>query len=133
MFKKGLIAGLANFVVGLILTFGLERLVPGVAAEYQKVALFRPFTDPLMMVYFAYPFILGMVSAYFWGIVGKNFSGSPAKKAFDFAKLYFIIATIPGMFISYTTFQVSFAMILSWTITGFIEIFVAGFVFAKMK
>jgi hypothetical protein len=133
MIKKGLIAGLVNFVVGLILTFGVEKLFSALRLEYQKVAIFRPFTDPLMMVYFAYPFILGIVAAYLWGIVAKDYKGSVTAKAWKFAMLYFVIATIPGMFISYTTFQVSLGMILSWTLTGLIEIFVAGLVFAKIK
>lgn len=133
MLKKGLIAGVVNFILGFGLSFGLEKLIPGIAGQYQNIAIFRPFSDPLMMVYFAYPFILGIVGAYFWGIVGGNFKGSIASRAWKFAKLYFIVATIPGMFISYTTFQVSFTMILGWTITGLIEIFVAGLVFAKIK
>lgn len=133
MLKKGLIAGVVNFVLGFALGFGLQKLIPGVNAQYQNIAIFRPFSDPLMMVYFAYPFILGIVGAYFWGIVGSNFKGSVATRAWKFAKLYFIIATIPGMFITYTTFQVDIMMILTWTITGLIEIYVAGLVFAKLK
>ncbi len=133
MYKKGLLAGLANLIIGMGLNFGLQAIFPDLGKEYQNTALFRPWSDPLMMIYFAYPFVLGVVAAYLWNLVSKNFTGSPAKKAWQFAKLYFIIATIPGMFVSYTCFQVSLLMILSWSVAGFINIFVAGLIFTKVK
>lgn len=133
MIKKGLFAGLAILVLGIIFNIAVEAIFPILAHEYQNAALMRPWTDPLMMIFFAYPFILGLVASYFWTLIGKNFTGSTLEKAFGFAKTYFIIATIPGMFISYTTFHISFLMVASWTVLGFLEIFVAGFIFAKTR
>lgn len=51
----------------------------------------------------------------------------------EFAKIYFIIATIPGMFISYTSMQLSLTMVLLWTIVGYLEALIAGLVFTKIK
>jgi hypothetical protein len=125
LWKRGLIAGLANLVLGFGINQFVMLLLPAITAEYQNEAMFRPWSDPLMMVYFAYPFILGVVAAYLWERVGKP-------KPFDFAKLYFLIATIPGMFITYTSFQISFTMVLLWAATGFVEVFVAGLVFVRV-
>lgn len=132
MLKKGLIAGLAVFIVSLIFSFGLQAIYPPLAKEYQT-ALFRPWTDPLMMAFFVYPFILGLVGAYFWSLIAYKLQGDNLKKAFEFAKIYFIIATIPGMYIMLTTFTVSYLMVLSWAAVGFIEVFVAGYIFARFK
>lgn len=132
MIKKGLIAGVAILVVGLAITFGLQALLPAYAEEY-KTALFRPWTDPLMMLFFAYPFIFGIVGAYLWDMVSGKFTGDYKRKAFEFARLYFIIATIPGMFMTITTFNLSFLMVGVWTVTGFVEAYVAGLVFGKVK
>jgi len=68
-----------------------------------------------------------------WGLLKPHLKGDEIHKALHFAKIYFIIATIPGMFITYTSFQVSLPMVLLWTITGYIEVFVAGYIFAKVK
>lgn len=133
MLKKGLIAGFINLIIGILVNIVLQAVLPSIAKEYQKPGLMRPWSDPLMTIFFAYPFITGAVLSYFWTIVGNNFKGSVSNRAFQFAKLYFVIATIPGMFISYTSFQVSFLMILSWTAMGFVGAYVAGFVFAKIK
>jgi len=133
MWKKGLIASVVILVVGMALNMLLGVVFPNLAAEYQNPALFRPWTDPLMMLFFAYPFITGFVLAYLWSVLGKWLTGSPTSKAWQFAKLYFVVATIPGMFISWTSFQVSPLMIASWTIVGLVEAFAAGFVFTKFK
>lgn len=134
MIKRGLVAGIVNLIlgIGLMLLFG--QVFPTLAGEYKNSAIFRPWTDPLMQAYFAYPFILGIVAAYLWDKTEKQFKAkTPTSKALEFAKLYFVIATIPGMFISYTSFQVSGMMIGTWTITGFVQALGAGWVFAKIK
>lgn len=126
MLKKGLIAGVAIFVVGFVLQWGIQSLIPGLTAQYQNPELFRPWTDPLMMAAFAYPFVLGLVLAYLWDRLKM-------KDPMEFAKLYFIIASIPGMYITYTSFTVSLTMVLVWTVTGFVQAYTAGHVFTKMK
>ena len=131
--RRGLIAGVAVLVVGFGLNWLIGAVFPSIAQEYQNLAIFRPWTDPLMIVYFAHPFILGIVLAYLWNILEKQLSGDSINKAFQFAKLYFVIATIPGMFISYTSFQVSLFMILAWAVSGFLQVFAAGLVFARVK
>ena len=124
--KKGLLAGLANLVISFVINWLVGIALPGVSSQYQNIAMFRPWSDPLMMVYFAYPFILGLVAAYLWDKVGKP-------QPLEFAKLYFIIATIPGMFITYTSFQISLTMVLLWAVTGFVQVLVAGWVFTKVR
>jgi len=133
MLKRGLIAGVVNLIVGLLFQQFFGTIFPSVGAEYQNTALFRPWNDPLMTLFFAYPFILGIVLAYFWDMVYSSLKGNAQQKIFNFAKIYFLIATIPGMFISYTSFQVSALLVLSWTLSGFIEAYVAGWVFTRMK
>jgi hypothetical protein len=125
LLKRGLISGLANLVLGFGINQFVTLLLPALANEYRNPAMFRPWSDPLMMVYFAYPFILGVAAAYLWEKVGKP-------KPVEFAKLYFLIATVPGMFITYTSFQITFPMVLLWAVTGYIQILVAGLVFVRV-
>lgn len=126
MVKKGLIVGLVNLLLGFGINWAVGAFFPAIAAQYQNSAMFRPWSDPLMMIYFAYPFILGIALAYVWKKLGKM-------KPIEFATFYFIAATIPGMFITYTSFQVSLAMVLLWAATGFVQVWVAGYVFTKVK
>ncbi len=126
MIKRGLITG----VILLATAFGFNWLsailFPSLSAEYQNIAIFRLWNDPIMMLYFFYPFILGFVLSYLWKVLKTK---DPVK----FAWFYFLVAGIPGMFISYTTFQVSLLMIVSWSAVGFLQALIAGFVFTKIK
>lgn len=132
--KQGLMIGIANLLVWFLLSQVLNLLIPSLAKEYQNNSLFRPWTDPLMMTFFLYPFILGFVLAYFWNTFGNQFQGKTrAQKALNFTKFYFLIATVPGMFVSYTSFQVSALMIVSWTLAGLLETFVAGYILVSSK
>lgn len=126
MWKKGLIAGAAILIVGMAVNWLLGVLFPSLASRYQNPAIFRPWDDPLMMAYFGYPFVLGVAASYLWDKV-------KAKSALEFAKLYFVIATIPGMYITLSSFQVSYGMVLSWALVGFVQAFVAGMVFKRVK
>lgn len=133
MIKKGLIAGVVILIAGFILSPIFLMIFPTLNSEYETSGIFRPWTDPLMMAYFLYPFIFGLAASYFWKLSEGKLKGDRVGKALGFAKIYFLIATIPGMFVSYTSFQISFAMVATWTISGFIDAFIAGWIFAKVK
>ena len=131
MIKQGLTIGVINLVVGMVINQGLQILFPELAKEYQG-GFFRPWSDPLMMLFFLYPFILGLALSFLWQMISKQIQGKTrSDRAWNFAKFYFLIATVPGMFISWTSFQISSLMIGSWTLAGLAEIWVAGWILAK--
>ena len=132
MVVNGFIAGFSLLVVSLVLTPLLNFVFPGLQTEYMNEGLFRSWTDPLMSLYFAYPFLLGLVLAWIWQRTKKVIEGkSDFEKAKNFGLSYWLVAGLPGMFITYSSFQVSFAMVLTWSISGLAEAIVAGWVFAK--
>ena len=128
----GLLAGLAMLIVGLAISQVFSRIFPGINAEYANAAIFRPWTDPLMQLYFLYPFVLGIILAFFWGMVNGMIKGNNIwLKGINFGLGYFVLAGIPGMLISYATFQVSLILIISWLVSGLINGIVAGWIFAR--
>ena len=133
MIKPGLIAGFVNLIVTFIFTWLTGVLFPSINTEYQNASIFRPWDDPLMMVFFAYPFIAGLALAYLWKLLKTHLKAVSGNKALQFAMIYFLVATIPGMFISYTTFKISLPMVLLWTFNGFLQVLVAGLVFEKLE
>lgn len=132
--KRALTAGIANLVLGFGLNFLYGFILPTLKTEYQNPAIFRPWSDPLMMLFFLHPFILGLTLAFLWEKVSDKLGSEKSlNKSLNFAKICFIVATIPGMFVSYTTFQISGLMVLSWTITGVLETFISALIFTKIK
>lgn len=126
---SGFAAGLGMLAVSLVLMQIYNALFPSLQAEYQNSSMFRPWSDPLMSLYFLHPFVLGLALAFIFDKVKELINGKTIfEKAFVFALIFWLVATIPGMFISYSSFQLSLLMVLSWSFSGLIQAFVAGLI-----
>jgi hypothetical protein len=122
----GLLLGLIILIIGMILNY-LFMLIPSVNADYTS-GFMRSWQDPLMMAFFFYPFILGLVFAWLWDKTKSSFKGK--MRGCYFGWLLFFLTTVPGMWITYTSFNLSFLTILGWTVSGFINAIIAGFFLA---
>lgn len=125
----GLLFGVIALIVNLIVSY-LFMLIPSVSADYSS-GVMRSLQDPLMMVFFLYPFILGIVFAWLWNTTKGSFRGK--WRACSFGWMLFCLTTIPGMFITYTSFNLSFLTILGWTVSGLITAKIAGFLLVWMN
>lgn len=132
--KSGFIIGIANLIIGMGLSWLMNFLSPSLALEYQNPSIFRPWSDPLMSLYFLYPFLLGLILAWIWEKIKPIFKDKDKTKiALNFGLAYFIVAGLPGMFITYSTFQVSLLLVLSWSLTGIIDAIAAGWILSYRK
>lgn len=128
----GLAAGVALLALMMPISWLLNLVLP-IQGEYSNPnGIFRPLNDPLMSLMFVYPFVIGMALSWLWAGVNKSMKGGMIAKGLQFGFGYWLIATIPGMFITYSSFDVSWMMIATWTISGLIDAMIAGLVFAKL-
>jgi len=125
-----IVAGILMTISNMIISIIMNKVVPGIMTEYQTPGLFRPWSDPLMQAFFAHPFILALALAYVWDKIKGSL---PGNRVLGFVWGCFLVATLPGMFISYTSFQISLAMTLSWTLTSVVSLYVATLVLNKMN
>jgi len=121
------VAGLAMTVIELVISFAMSAIWPAIKVEYANSLMFRSWSDPAMMFYFLYPFILAVMLARIWHWALPL---NPNWQKFGF--LGFLTLTVPGMLITYASFQISATMVISWTITGFLQLFFASWLFAKI-
>ena len=128
----GIVAGIVTLILGMAISY-LFMLIPFVNADYNNSSIMRTWQDPIMSLFFLYPFIFGIALAWVWNKSKGLFKGSARKRGTHFGLTYFIIATIPGMLISYVSFPISIFTIISWTVSGLINAIAAGWVFAKMN
>jgi hypothetical protein len=122
----GILLGLIMLVISFITSY-LFMLIPSVSADYSS-GFMRSWSDPLMMLFFLYPFILGVVFAWLWNKTKTSFKGK--MRGCYFGWLLFFLTTVPGMWITYTSFNLSLLTILGWTVAGFINAKIAGFFLA---
>lgn len=132
MILPGIVSGIAMILTGMFINMPLNALFPAVQAAYNNVALFRPWSDPLMSIFFLAPLWIGFVFAWSYPKLKKYLKGAECMKGLKLGTLYLLIATLPGMFITYSSFQVTVPMTLSWVFFGWIQYVVGGIVVAKM-
>ncbi|KKW42733.1 MAG: hypothetical protein UY92_C0004G0069 [Candidatus Magasanikbacteria bacterium GW2011_GWA2_56_11] len=133
IFSRGLLAGLLLLAVGTVLTPLFNLLAPSLKTEYENQAIFRPWSDPLMMLYFLYPLLLGVIFSWVWAKTKSLFAGTSSfRRGLTFASVYAAVSLLPGMFITYSSFQVSLPMVLSWTGSGFLGAIAAGWLIARL-
>jgi hypothetical protein len=129
----GLTAGFAMLVLAVAVGMLMHAALPSVAKEYENTSLFRSWSDPIMSLYFLYPFFLGIALAWVWnktkGVIGE---GSMWLRGSRFARSFWIISIVPGILMSYSSFPVSLAMSLTWLLSSLIQVLCAGFIYARM-
>jgi hypothetical protein len=125
----GLLLGVIMLVINMIVSY-LFMLIPKVSADYAS-GFMRNWQDPIMLLFFLYPFILGIVFAWLWAKTKSSFKGK--NPGCYFGWLLFFLTTVPGMWITYTSFNLSFLTILGWTLSGLISAKIAGFFLARIN
>lgn len=129
----GALAGAAMLVTGVLMGPFTHFFFPSVQAEYQNPAIFRPWSDPLMSLYFLQPLLVGLILAWVWdktkGLFKKN---DRCPKGLAFALIYWL-TTIPGMFMSLSSFPISFAMVVTWSLNILAQALVAGVILTKFN
>lgn len=130
----GLVAGIIILVVGIGIGYLLNPIFPQLTSEYENFLVFRPWDSTAMKLYFIYPFILGMILSWIWNKSKSLFKKECGccTKGIQFGLIYWIL-TMPGMLITYSTFQMSFLMITTWSVSIFIHSTLVGMVFGKMN
>lgn len=129
-----LAAGFGALVVSLVMGFLSGALFPGLMSQYNNTSLFRPWSDPLMSLYFVHPFIIGAIMTVVWQKIKDLVKGKTLlQRGLMFGFWYFAITTLPGMFISYASFPLSLLMVASWTVSSLLQILTAGPIIAKLN
>ena len=95
--------------------------------------VFRPWEDPIMMLFFLYPIALGLALAWVWEKTKQLFHKNYLNSGLTFGLIYFFVAGIPAFIINFSSFNLPFFMILSWTIMGLVDGLLAGIILARLN
>ena len=128
----GFVSGIVMLILTLLVGF-LVMAIPSVAADYKNPDIKRPMQDPLMTLFYVYPFLFGGILAWVWERSKTLFGGSIWQKGTRFGLAMFLITTVPGMFITYACMPYSFMTVVSWTVQGLLSTLAAGWMFARMS
>lgn len=132
IFLYGLLAGALMLAAGMALSQAYNFVFPSLKAEYMNESLIRSWSDPIMSLYFLYPFVFGILAAWVWSKVKSVVPGQTSwQKAWRFALTGWIVFNIPGMLMSYSTFPISLLMVVSWSLSSLVQFVIAGWIYAR--
>ena len=117
---------LLSWVLGSVLLYSVLFLVSAISMLISPYNIFdiggmRPATDPLMIVYFLYPVLLGFITTFVFSIIRGSLKGTYIKKGLMFGVLLFLLITVTSGFIIITTMLYPVGFYIDMILNGLIS------------
>lgn len=127
----GIIAGFTLLAFSYLALYLLVSFLPGLAEQYYN-PVFSLEGDKTVL-YFLHPFILSFALAWFWERFKGQFEGPWILRGLELGLVYGIVATLPAMWITFSSLSLSFPLVASWFVYGIFQAAVVGVIYAKMN
>ena len=128
----GILAGVIMFMASILVGQVFMFIAPELKNEYQNPHIFRSWEDPMMSFFYVVPFLTGILLAWIWEVTKIVIKGDGmTAKGLNFGLMYWLI-TLPGLIMTYSSFQLSLMIVFSWVITNLVQALCAGLLFSKM-
>lgn len=131
IFLPALTAGVILFVVSYGGLFLAIKYFP---------RLFVDYINPLFSsdnsrdgLFYAHAFVFSFALSWFWERCKSLFKGYFILRGLEFGLVYAGIALVPVMWITFSSLDITLAMVVSWFLYGLCQAVIAGIVFAKMN
>lgn len=127
------LVGCGMLLIGITLGRIANEIVPALETEYANTGIFRPGTDPKMSLFWFVPFITAGLMFWIWNLAKGRIKGSTyGSKGMNFGLIFWTL-TIPGMIMSYCTFQLSAEIVTSWAVSNLAESLFAGIMYSRWR
>lgn len=121
--RKILIAGvLGGFLLLVVMLIAGEVAAAILPYDILDIPGMRPVSDPVSFLFFLYPFVLAFAGAILYAVLSPALPGGMMRKGVVFGLLLFVISTIPGLFVIWSSMYYPAGFYLSnalWGIIGF--------------
>lgn len=123
-----IIPGLVGGFILLVISFAADMVTQFVAPySILQVPGMRSISDPVMMLYFVYPFIFAFIAAILWQIIRGSLPENQKSAAWQFAGILFLVVIVPNIWVIYTSMSYPAGFYISNILTGVIGYPIIGF------
>jgi hypothetical protein len=132
--KKILIGGIAGGILLFAAQFAFS-MVGNLIAPYDVFAIggMRARDDPVMLLFFAYPFVLSFTSAIAFDRVKGALTGSCCGGAgLAYGLILFLLVTVPGMFVIFSSMNYPLGFYIGNFLVGIIGFPAVGMLYARI-
>jgi hypothetical protein len=84
-------------------------------------------------MFYLHPFILSIALGWFWNRFKDSFKGPSLVRGIELGLTYLLVAIIPMLWITFSSLELVTAQIVAWSIYGFLQASIAGYVFARLN
>lgn len=92
----------------------------------------RSIDDPIMFLFFGYPFVLALMAALVFALTGSAIPGTVINRGITFGLVLLMLVTIPNQFVIYTSMAYPLGFFISNIIVGIIGFPVLGIIIASV-
>ena len=128
---SGLIAGLILFVVGYGGLYLAIKFFAQIFVVYNNTLFNSDGSRDIL--FYLHAFIISFALSWFWERFKGLFQGPFLLRGFEFGFVYAAVALLPVMWITFSSLDISLAMVLSWFVYGLFQALLAGIIFAKIN
>nr|WP_319540227.1 hypothetical protein [uncultured Methanospirillum sp.] len=126
------IPGVFGGISLLVLSFVADGLTQFVAPySIFEVPGMRSISDPVMMLYFLYPFIFSFISAGIWQIIRGSLPVDQKAASWQFAGILFVLVIIPNIWVVFTSMSYPAGFYISNILSGIIGYPCIGYLNAR--
>jgi hypothetical protein len=84
------------------------------------------------ILFLLHPFVLSFSLSWFWNRFKDQFNGSVIVRGIEMGLVYGVVAVFPSMWMIFSAFDVSLALVTTWLIHGIIQGSIVGIIYAKI-
>ncbi len=125
----GIIVGAIIFVLMAAINMIMNAIVPMNISAYGGM---RAMDDPIMLLFFFYPFVVAFAAAIAFDMVKESLKGTQVQKGLMFGLLLLIIMMIPSLYVMYTSMTWPVEFYISTGLWEIVSFPVAGIIFARI-
>lgn len=133
--KRTLLSGLLAGAILFVLSYGGLFL----AVQFFP-SLFVDYNNPLFnsdgsrdLLFYAHAFVLSLALSWFWERFKGMFKGCFILRGLEFGLVYAVVALLPVMWITFSSLDITFTIVLSWFFYGLVQSMIAGVIFAGIN
>ncbi|HWQ19947.1 MAG TPA: hypothetical protein VN455_09240 [Methanotrichaceae archaeon] len=131
--KKIVACGVIGGIWLLMMTF-ISSSAAGLVAPYNMAEIggMRSIDDPIMFLFFGYPFVLAFMASLVFALTGSAIRGTVINRGITFGLVLLMLVTIPNQFVIYTSMTYPLGFFISNILAGLIGFPVLGIIIAAV-
>ncbi len=125
----GISAGFAILILMMVSGYLVNLVLP---ADISRYGGMRAMNDPIMNLFYLYPFVVAFAAATVFDLVKGCLNGTQTRKGLMFGGILICIMTIPSLYVMYTSMTWPVDFYISTGIWELIAFPVMGILFARL-